>query len=267
MPGVPDFGNGGRLRSRKVKQPGSALCELSHIRQRSGFHESVTTHCPIMRHIVIDTETTGLDPLNGDRVVEIGAVELHNSSPTGRTFHRYVCPERAMPADAVEVHGLTAKFLADKPLFGHVADEFLAFVGDTPLVAHNAGIDIVFLNAELKRAGRAPIAIERVVDSLVLARPKHPGHNTLDDLRARYGVDRSHRTQHDSQLDAELLAAVYIELTTTRQAALQLEPLARSPSIVPAVAHVRPRPLPARVTADDRAAHRALVRSLGNEAV
>jgi DNA polymerase III subunit epsilon len=128
-----------------------------------------------MREIVIDTETTGLDPLNGDRIVEIGAVERYNSSPTGQAFHRYVCPQRAMPADAVEVHGLTAEFLADKPLFADVADEFLAFVGDATLVAHNAGFDIAFLNAELKRAGRAPIATERVVDTLVLARRKHPG--------------------------------------------------------------------------------------------
>jgi DNA polymerase III subunit epsilon len=147
-----------------------------------------------MREIVIDTETAGLDPLGGDRIVEIGAVELYNSSPPGQTFHRYLCPERTVPADAVEVHGLTAEFLADKPLFDDIADEFLAFVGDAPLVAHNAGFDVAFLNAELKRAGRAPIATERVVDSLVLARRKHAGGLTLDDLCARYGVDRSHRT-------------------------------------------------------------------------
>jgi DNA polymerase-3 subunit epsilon len=122
-----------------------------------------------MREIVIDTETTGLDPLNGDRVVEIGAVELVNRSPTGNTFHCYLCPQRAMPADAVAVHGLTGAFLADKPLFGAVADEFLAFLGDAPLVAHNAGFDITFLNAELKGAGKPPIAPERVVDTLVLA--------------------------------------------------------------------------------------------------
>ena len=136
-----------------------------------------------MREIVIDTETTGLDPLGGHRVVEIGAVELLDHAPTGRTFHSCVCPQRTVPADAVAVHGLTAEFLADKPLFDHVADEFLAFIGDAPLVAHNAGFDIVFLNAELKRAAKPPIATERVVDTLVLARRKHPGgHNTLDDL-------------------------------------------------------------------------------------
>jgi DNA polymerase III subunit epsilon len=123
-----------------------------------------------MREIVIDTETTGLDPLSGHRVVEIGAVELVDHAPTGRTFHCYLNPERAMPADAIAVHGLTSEFLADKPPFDHVADDFLAFVGDAPLVAHNAGFDIVFLNAELKRAAKPPIATERVVDTLVLAR-------------------------------------------------------------------------------------------------
>jgi DNA polymerase III subunit epsilon len=151
-----------------------------------GYHRA-GPHCngtyDSVREIVIDTETTGLDPLDGHRIVEIGAVEPVNRSPTGQTFHRYVCPERSMPADAVAVHGLTAEFLADKPLFGAVADEFLAFVGDAPLVAHNAGFDIAFINAELARAAKPTIAPERVVDTLVLARRKHAGgHNTLDDL-------------------------------------------------------------------------------------
>jgi len=175
-----------------------------------------------MSEIVIDTETTGLDPLDGHRIVEIGAVELTNSAPTGQTFHCYLCPERDMPANAVEVHCLTAQFLADKPLFAAVADEFVAFVGDAPLVAHNAGFDVAFLNAELNGAGRAPIATERVIDTLVLARRKHPGALTLDELCTRYGVDRSRRTQHGALLDAELLAAVYVELVSERQAALQL---------------------------------------------
>jgi DNA polymerase III subunit epsilon len=142
-----------------------------------------------MHEIVIDTETTGFDPLGGHRIVEIGAVELINHSLTGHMFHCYLNPELGMPGDAVAVHGLTAEFLADKPLFGAVADELLAFVGDAPLVAHNAGFDIAFLNAELKRAGKPPIATERVVDTLVLARRKHPDrHNTLDDLCSRYGL-------------------------------------------------------------------------------
>ena len=141
-------------------------------------------------------------------IVEIGAVELINRSLTGQTFHRYLNPECAMPADAVAVHGLTAEFLTDKPLFGAIADELLAFVGDAPLVEHNAGFDIAFLNAELKRAAQLPIATERAVDTLVLARRKHRGgDNTLDDLCARYGVDRSRRTQHSALFDAELLAA------------------------------------------------------------
>src|SRR6516225_1571817 len=184
-----------------------SFCEVGHT--GTGF---------LMREIVIDTETTGLDPSEGHRVVEIGAVELVNRSLTGETFHCYLCPQRVMPADAVAVHGLTGAFLADKPLFAAVADEFLVFVGDAPLVAHNAGFDIAFLNAELKGAGKPPIAPERVIDTLVLARRKHPGgHNTLDDLCSRYGVN-SLRSKHGALLDAELLAAVYVELTTTRQA-------------------------------------------------
>ena len=150
----------------------------------------------IAREIVIDTETTGLDPLNGDRIVEIGAVELVNRSVTGQTYHCYLCAERSVPADALAVHGLSAEFLADKPVFGAVADDFLLFVGHVPLVAHNAGFDIAFLNAELKRAGKPPIATERVIDTLVLARRKHAGGLTLDGLCSRYGVDRSQHTQH-----------------------------------------------------------------------
>jgi DNA polymerase III subunit epsilon len=165
------------------------------------------------------------------------------------------------------VHGLTAEFLADKPPFDDVADEFLV-VGDAPLVAHNAAFDIVFLNAELKRAAKPPIAPERVVDTLVLARRKHPGgHNTLDDLCSRYGVDRSRRTQHGALLDAELLAAVYVELVTTHQAALQLDPFRLEPDNIKAIIRARPLPLPPRVTADDRAAHRAFVKTLGSDAV
>jgi DNA polymerase III subunit epsilon len=159
-----------------------------------------------------------------------------------------VCPERAVPADAVALHGLTAEF-PDKPLFADVADELLAFVGDAPLVAHNAGFDIAFLNAELKAAAKPPIASERVIDTLVLARRTHAGGLALDDLCSRYGVDRSHRTQHGALLDAELLAAVYVELTTTRQAALQLDPIRLEPANIRPIIRVRPDPLPPRVTA------------------
>ena len=173
-----------------------------------------------------------------------------------------------MPADAIAVHGLTAEFLADKPLFADVADEFSAFVGQSLLVAHNAGFDIAFLNAELKRAGKPPIATERVVDTLVLARRKHPGgHNTLDDLCSRYGVDRSRRTQHGALLDAELLAAVYVELITTRQAALQLDPIRSAPANVRVLVRTRPNPLLLRVAAEDRNAHLEFVATLGSDAI
>jgi DNA polymerase III subunit epsilon len=147
---------------------------------------------------------------------------------------------------------LTVDFLGDRPLFAAVADEFLAFVGDAPLVAHNAGFDIAFLNAELKRIAKPVIATERVIDTLVLARRKHAGNNTLDDLCSRNGVDRSRRTQHGALLDA----AVYVELATTQQSALQLEPIAAGPSYIQAIVRVRPKPLPRRATADDRNAHR-----------
>ena len=219
-----------------------------------------------VREIVIDTETTGLDPLDGHRLVEIGAVELVDRAVTGNTFRRYLCPERSVPADALAVHGLSTEFLADKPVFGAVADDFPLFVRHVPLVAHDAGFDITFLNAELKRAGRAPIATERVVDTLVLARRKHPGGLTLEDLCSRYGVN-SLRSKHCALLDAELLAAVYVELISDRQAALQLEPIATAKVIRLAVAKRRPQPLPPRVTADDRNAYRGFVRTLGKDAV
>jgi len=197
-------------------------------------------------------------------VVEIGTVELINRSPTGKTFHRYLCPQRDIPADAVGVHGLTAEFLADKPLFAAVADEFLAFVGDAPLVAHNA---VAFLNAELKRTANPPIATERVVATLVRSRRKHPGgHNTLDDLCSRYGVN-SLRSKHGALLDAKLLAAVYGEPTRTRQAVPQLEPITAGPSNIRAIVRARPNRLPPRVTADDRNAHREFVQTPGSEAI
>jgi DNA polymerase III subunit epsilon len=234
---------------------------------RDESHEPFLSRC-LMREIVIDIETTGLDPLGGHRVVEIGAVELVNRSLTGQTFHRYLCPQRAMPADAVAVHGLTAEFLADKPLFGAVADEFLEFVGEAPLVAHNAAFDIAFPNDERKRAAKPPIAIERVIDTLVLARRKHAGgHNTLDDLCSRYGGVNSLRSKHGALLDAELLAAVYVELISDRQAAMQFEPLVSGTSNVRAIVRVRPKPLPPRVTTEDRNAHSEFVRTLGSNAV
>jgi DNA polymerase III subunit epsilon len=221
----------------------------------------------MLREIVIDTETTGFDPLGGHRIVEIGAVELINHAPTGETFHRYICPQRDVPADAIKVHGLTAEFLADKPVFSDVVDDFLSFIGDAQIIAHNAGFDIGFLNAELKRARKPLIEVERVIDTLVMARRKHAGHNTLDDLCSRYGIDRSRRKKHGALLDAELLSAIYVELAFSRQSSFRLDPIKSSPSIVPAIVTERQCPLAPRVTAEDRAAHQAFVRTLGANAI
>ncbi len=176
-----------------------------------------------MREIVFDTETTGLDPLNGDRLVEIGCIELINRIPTGQTFHAYCNPERTMAAAAEAVHGLSDRFLADKPIFPAMADELLAFIGEDRLVAHNARFDFGFLNAELERCGRKPVDLSRMVDTVAIARTLHPGaKHSLDALCTRYGIDRSHRVKHGALLDAELLAQLYIELTGGRQIGLTL---------------------------------------------
>ncbi|MGC2124852.1 MAG: DNA polymerase III subunit epsilon, partial [Xanthobacteraceae bacterium] len=176
-----------------------------------------------MREIVFDTETTGLDPIQGDRLVEIGCIELLNRFPTGKTFHCYFNPERDMPEQAFKIHGLSREFLNDKPLFAHKMDELIAFLGDAQLVAHNAMFDLGFVNAELERAGRAVLSRERIIDTLLIARRKHPGGaNRLDDLCQRYAVDNSRRTKHGALLDAELLAEVYVELIGARQAQLVL---------------------------------------------
>ena len=176
-----------------------------------------------MREIVFDTETTGLDPRTGDRMVEIGCIEVINRVPTGAVFHAYFNPERDMPAGAEAVHGLSAAFLSDKPLFAARVDELLDFLGDAPLVAHNAAFDFGFLNAELEAAARTPICTSRMVDTLAIARRRHPGAKlSLDALCTRYGVDRSHRVRHGALLDAELLAQVYLELTGGRQIGLEL---------------------------------------------
>lgn len=176
-----------------------------------------------MREVVFDTETTGLDPKTGDRMVEIGCVEMIGRVETGNTFHAYYNPERDMPAAAEAVHGLSAAFLSGKPLFSQGVDELLEFLGDSPLVAHNAGFDFGFLNSELERIGREPISLDRMVDTVAIARKKHPGAKlSLDALCTRYGVDRSHRVKHGALLDAELLAQVYVELTGGRQIGLEL---------------------------------------------
>src|ERR1700741_3377494 len=216
-----------------------------------------------MREIVLDTETTGLDPLRGDRLVEVGCIELFNRMPTGQTFHRYMNPERDMPAEAFAVHGLSTEFLASKPLFSEVVEEFLAFLGDAPLVIHNASFDVSFINAELDRIKRAPIPRDRLIDTLLLARRKHPGvSNRLDDLCSRYAIDNFPRPKHGALLDAELLAEVYIDLIGARQSQLILASEAadaRSGGYGDMPRRHREVPLVARVSEADREAHRAFV--------
>ena len=176
-----------------------------------------------MREIVFDTETTGLDPQTGDRMVEIGCVEMVNLVPTGEVFHAYYNPERDMPAGAEAVHGLSEAFLSDKPLFRDGADALLEFIGDAPLIAHNARFDFGFLNAELELCDRMAVSYDRMIDTVAMAKKRHPGAKlSLDALCSRYGIDRSHRVKHGALLDAELLAQVYIELKGGRQIGLGL---------------------------------------------
>ncbi len=223
-----------------------------------------------MREIVFDTETTGLDPVQGDRLVEIGCIELFNRFPTGRTFHCYFNPERDMPEQAFQIHGLSVEFLKDKPRFAEKAEELVGFLGEAQLVAHNATFDFGFLNAELERAGRAPVNRERMIDTLLLARRKHPGGaNRLDDLCVRYAIDNSRRTKHGALLDAELLAEIYVELIGARQAQLVLSQSTAPVELSGAAIVVRQRPLPLvpRVSVEGRAAHRAFVATLGAGAI
>src|SRR3984957_16351683 len=223
-----------------------------------------------MREIVLDTETTGLDPLDGHRLVEIGCVELINGIPSGQTFHRYFNPERSMPAEAFAVHGLSEEFLRDKLFFAEAADELIAFLGDAPLVIHNAAFDLGFINAELERNSRSPLARDRLIDTLLIARRKHPGgSNWLDDLCVRYAIDNSRRTKHGALLDAELLAEVYVELIGARQASLVLSQAA-TPTAAAGVAIVvreRTEPLAIRVTDEERTAHRRFIATLGDDAI
>jgi DNA polymerase-3 subunit epsilon len=223
-----------------------------------------------MREIVLDTETTGLDPYQGHRLVEVGCVELVNRIPSGQTFHRYFNPERSMPPEAQAIHGLGDDFLKDKMFFVEVADELIAFLGDAPLVIHNAAFDLAFLNAELERASRPLIGRERLVDTLLLARRKHPGgSNRLDDLCARYAVDNSRRTKHGALLDAELLAEVYVELIGARQAQLVLGQAPVPGRVVgaPIIIRQRPAPLVIVITEAERAAHRTFIAGLGENAI
>jgi DNA polymerase-3 subunit epsilon len=229
-----------------------------------------------MREIVLDTETTGFDPATGDRIVEIGAVELINHLPTGRTFHVYINPERAMPKEAVEVHGLGDDFLRDKPKFAEIAQDFIDFIGDdAKLVIHNAQFDMKFLNAELKTVGRPIMPYSRAVDTLEIARNKFPGaQNSLDALCRRFRIDNSNRTLHGALLDSELLAEVYLALQGGRQPGLVLD-VAASTAGSPAAGGPagaaprgpRPRALPPRLTEAETIAHEAFVAKMGDKAV
>ena len=224
-----------------------------------------------MREIILDTETTGLDPATGDRIVEIGAVELLNHLPTGRTFHVYINPERDMPKEAEAVHGLSSAFLKDKPVFGAIAQDFLQFIGEDVLIIHNASFDMAFINAELGFLRMPAIPPERVIDTLHIARQKHPGAgNSLDALCRRYGIDNSKRSKHGALLDSELLAEVYLELIGGRQTALVLEAaVTRKAAAVVAtqLAQQRSVPLPSRLTENERMAHAAFVAELGDQAL
>lgn len=218
-----------------------------------------------MREIVFDTETTGLSPQNGDRLVEIGCLEMVNRIETGRHFHCYFNPGRPMPSEAEAVHGLSDRFLSDKPVFAEKVDELLGFIGDSPLVAHNASFDFGFINNELNDCGRAPVCTSRMIDTLALARTKFPGaKHSLDALCARFGVDRSARVKHGALVDAQLLAQVYIELTGGRQIGLTLVAeaiaeieLAPEPSEL-VVATIHP-PRPHEPSLDELARHAAFL--------
>lgn len=222
-----------------------------------------------MREIVLDTETTGFEPSEGHRIVEIGAVELMNHMPTGRTYHQYINPERAMPPDAFEVHGLGDDFLRDKPVFRAIGAAFLAFIDTAPLVIHNAAFDIKFLNAELNWAKLPPLAPGRAIDTLTLARQKFPGSPaSLDALCRRFGIDNSAREKHGALLDSEILAEVYLELIGGRQPDFGLSATVQRTATGAVAADWRPRPRPValapRITPEEVAAHDAFIQALGD---
>jgi DNA polymerase-3 subunit epsilon len=223
------------------------------------------------REIVFDTETTGLDPNDGHRVIELGCVELIDHLPTGRSFHAYLNPERLVPIESQRVHGLSDEFLADKPMFASIVDEFLEFLGDAPLVIHNAAFDIKFINAELVRCSREPIPYARAIDTIEIAKAKLPGvRYSLDELCKRFAIDLSARTKHGALLDAELTARLYLELIGGRQKRLELAP--SGTQIIEGVVEIlaprtRPTPLLPRISALEAAAHAAFIAELGEDAV
>ena len=226
-----------------------------------------------MREIVLDTETTGLEPTEGHRIVEIGAVELFNHMPTGKTYHQYINPQRPMPPEALAVHGLSDDFLRDKPPFAAVARAFLAFIGDAPLVIHNAAFDMKFLNHELSLAGQPALPAARAFDTVALARQKFPGSPaSLDALCRRFGIDNSMREKHGALLDSEILAEVYLELIGGRQPDLTLSPVASQTASTAQLdttwrPRPRPTPLPARLTESEAEAHDAFIGKLGEKAL
>ena len=232
----------------------------------------------MIREIVLDTETTGIDPKNGDRIIEIGCVEMLNHCMTGRSFHCYLNPERKVSQGAFEVHGLADAFLADKPRFAEIATDLVAFWGDARLVIHNASFDVGFLDMEFARIGMPPVPPAHVLDTLALARRKHPGTtNSLDALMGRYGIDRGRRVKHGALLDAEMLSEVYVELLGGRQADLGLSQSTMATQLAVSgaagdqprrqvgAALERPAPLPARLTQADREAHAHFVAGLGKD--
>ncbi|MEM1428916.1 MAG: DNA polymerase III subunit epsilon [Pseudomonadota bacterium] len=228
-----------------------------------------------MREIVLDTETTGLEPAEGHRIVEIGGVELLNHVPTGRTYHQYINPKRDMPTEAFNVHGISEEFLADKPPFEEIAQEFLSFVGRAKLVIHNAPFDMKFLNAELRWAGLRTLPNDQALDTLTMARRRFPGSpGSLDALCRRFEIDNSRRTYHGALLDSEILAEVYLELIGGRQPGLTLSTEPQDASAGPGTTDTaswrpgpRPRPLESRVSEGERAAHAAMVDGLGEGAL
>jgi DNA polymerase III subunit epsilon len=226
----------------------------------------------MIREIVLDTETTGLSPRDGHRIVEIGAVELINHMPSGQSFHVYLDPQRDMPKEAEAVHGLSAAFLKGKPLFGTVADDFLTFIADSVMIIHNASFDMTFINAELKSVGKPAINMNQVVDTLAIAKQKFPmASNSLDALCKRFGIDLSRRKKHGALLDSELLAEVYLELIGGRQTAFGLATpttIKRATEVTGGtIARARPLPLPSRLSETERAAHAALVIALGEKSL
>ena len=227
-----------------------------------------------MREIVLDTETTGFEPTEGHRIVEIGAVELYNHMPTGRTYHQYINPKRMMPKEAFEVHGLGDDFLRDKPLFAGIAQAFLDFIADAPLVIHNASFDMKFLNAELALANMPSLPTARAVDTLLIARKKFPGSPaSLDALCRRFNIDNSMREKHGALLDSEILAEVYLELVGGRQPDFGLATAAQNTAADENNAgqawrpRARPTPLASRLTEAESAAHTAFVGAMGDAAI